>query len=262
MKEFELSAETIQSNYNMFFKRIDKIFPTRNEQLKRMYNDFGEDRLMFAPASGTDYFHNTIPGGYVDHVLRVMNFTKMVYDQWCTVGMKVDDFTIEELMFAALNHDLGKLGYIGDNKEMYTLNDSKWHRENQGKIYNVNEQIPFAAVQHRSLFLLQSYQIPCSWNEYLGILIHDGMYDEGNKAYYASYSLKGKLRSNLPRILHQSDILAAQFEFERWNQYSERLNTDPIETSKITLPEPTTKTASTKKGTTNLAASFNDVFDK
>lgn len=260
--EFELTAEAIQSNYKTLFKRIDQIFPTRAESLKVLYNDLGEERLMFAPASGTDYFHNAIPGGYLDHVLRVMNFSVLVYRQWTDMGLKVDDFSLEELMFSALNHDLGKMGYVGLNKEGYVLNESKWHRENQGKIYNGNENIPFCTIQTRSLFLLQQYCIPLSWNEYLGIHIHDGLYDDANKPYYMGYSLKGKLRSNLPKILHQADIMAAQFEFERWNTITGKLNTDPIETSKIKVQTPAVKKYSAGKSDIgkNLAKEFHDLF--
>lgn len=261
----KLTAEKIQENYNTFFKRIDQIFDEdRATKLKRMYNDLGEERLMFAPASSINYFHNAIPGGYVDHVLRVMNFSASVYKAWQQMGLETSNFSLEELMFAALNHDLGKLGYPGDNKEGYVVNHSDWHVKNQGKMYNKNEHIPFSTVPVRSLFLLQMYGVSCSWNEYLGIYLHDGMYDESTKPFYVNYVLEGRLRSNLPKILHQADLMASQFEFEVWNKETKSLNIEPIETVVVETPKkeikPTRQTT-TVQNKKELVDSFKTVFE-
>ena len=42
----------------------------------------------------------------------------------------------EELIFVALNHDIGKMGFPGEGNETYIPNDSEWHRKNLGKEYN------------------------------------------------------------------------------------------------------------------------------
>ena len=48
----------------------------------------------------------------------------------------VDVLEVEELLFAALHHDLGKLG---TKEEMhYIPNDSDWHIKNQGAYYKIN----------------------------------------------------------------------------------------------------------------------------
>lgn len=225
MAEFNLTAETILSNHKKFKSRIDKIFPDRAEKLHHMYNALGEDRMAFAPASSTNYFHNAIPGGYIDHILRVMDFAVLEYKHYETLGLDISNFTLQELMFAAMHHDLGKMGFVGEDREGYILNKSEWHRTNQGKMYNVNPEIPWALIQDRSLFLLQQFGITCTWNEWQGIRIHDGIYDEANKQYFISHSLPSKLRTNLPQILHQADMAAARWEFERWNKVSKSLNT-------------------------------------
>ena len=56
-----------------------------------------EDRMTFAPASGRNYYHNCFPGGYVDHVLRVIKFAQLQYDLWKDNGANVDNYTKEEL---------------------------------------------------------------------------------------------------------------------------------------------------------------------
>ena len=79
---------------------------------------------------------------------------------WQDAGATLD-FTDEELVFAAMHHDLGKCGDELGN-EFYTPNESEWHIKNQGKIYNVNPDIEHMDVTDRSFFLLQQYGIKYS----------------------------------------------------------------------------------------------------
>jgi hypothetical protein len=115
-------------------------------------------------------------------------------------------------VFAAINHDLGKLGR--DGKPAYLPNDSEWHIKNQGANYKPNVELPFIPIQDSSLFILQSAGIELTFNEWVAIKTHDGLYDDGNKAYLLSSQNESKLRSSLPLILHQADILAARVEWE------------------------------------------------
>jgi hypothetical protein len=219
-----LDEHQIENNWKEFLSRIRSHFPDRAEALMAFYLDH-EERICMLPASGTDYYHNAMPGGYVDHVLRVMDFSLLIYENWVQTGMDVSNFTVEELLFAAAQHDLGKVGFPGEGNEGYLPNPSKWHRENQGKIYEHNKNMQFMLVPHRTLFMLQHYGVRVSMPEYLGIMLHDGLYDERNHAYFINRVLESKLRCNLPYILHEADFRASKWEFERWNQASGRLRT-------------------------------------
>lgn len=210
-----LTAEEIQNNWKEFRKQVNELFPTRKTELNRMYDQL-EERIMMMPASGTDHFHNAFAGGYVDHILRVMRCAQELFESWSKMGADVSGFEMEELMFAAMHHDLGKVGFPGPGEEVYIPNDSEWHRKNQGKMYKHNGNIPFTMVPDLSIWLLQHFDIKMSWNEYLGIRIHDGLYDDANKAYYISRSPESKLRNNLALILHHADHMAARIEYETW----------------------------------------------
>lgn len=219
MSEFSpLTAKEIESNWNRFNSLIDEYFPDRSEAIHAMNNTIGEEELATMPASSVDFYHNTFAGGYIDHVLRVMDFSLKELQLWKDDGLKIDNFSEEELLFSAMHHDLGKCnlpGHFG-----YKLNTSKWHRENQGKIYETDKDSPFALIQDKSLFLLQYYGIKMSWNEYLAIRTHDGVYDDANKAYYIGFNSSSKPRTNINQILHNADMRAARFEFERWAKHS------------------------------------------
>lgn len=217
-----IKAEKIQENWKEFRERISTLFPTRKDNLLKMYDDL-QVTAMFAPASSFDYFHNAIPGGYVDHVLRVHDNAILHYELWAKSGMKVDNFSIEELHFAALHHDLGKLGLPGSGNEHYIPETSKWHKENQGKIYRTNPNIPKLTTFDNTLFLLNYYGIKYSLNEMIGIRCTDGMYEDSNGEYLKGFALETKVRNNMPYILHHADMMAFRYEFERWNNENRKL---------------------------------------
>jgi len=209
----KLTPEQIGLNFDRLLEMIEThISNPRKDQLITLYKDHAE-RIMLMPASGTEHYHNCWPGGYVDHVLRVVDAALEIRDLWESYGSTIN-YTREELVFAAINHDLGKIGT--EQAEQYIPNDSEWHRKNQGKMYKNNPINSFMTVPDRSLKLLADRGIRVSENEWFGIKLHDGMYDEGNKHYYVSYDPSSRLRTNLPYVLHQADQLAARVEYEMW----------------------------------------------
>jgi hypothetical protein len=203
------TAEQLQENFDKLISYIDMHFQgERKEQLVQLYKDH-EERLLLMPASGNINYHNCFPGGYVDHVIRVIDMAIAVNDMWESYGAKMNH-TVEELVFAALNHDLGKIGT--EEAEQYIPNPSDWHRKNQGKIYTNNPANSFMTVPDRSLKLLADRGIRVSENEWFGIKLHDGMYEEANKPYYVNFNPESSLRTNLPYILHQADMMASKVE--------------------------------------------------
>jgi hypothetical protein len=207
-----LSAEQIQANLGQFYSNIETyISEPRTTKLLALYQS-QEDNLAFAPASSRSSYHNAFPGGYVDHVNRVVEAALKVTKLWDNMGATIN-FTTEELIFSAINHDLGKLGR--DGQPAYLPNDSEWHVKNQGAIYKPNTELPFIPIQDSSLFILQQAAIELTFNEWTAIKTHDGLYDDGNKAYLLSSQNESKLRCSLPLILHQADMIAARVEWEK-----------------------------------------------
>ncbi len=220
MSEFTLTAKQIAKNWQTFREIINLDFPTRKDALNKMYDNMEEVAIM-APASSYEFFHNAIPGGYVDHVLRVYQFAIEQYDLWKKMGMKIDNFTLEELQFAAIHHDLGKLG-LPDGREYYQWQDEKWWRDNRGQMYKSNPNVPWMKTNDVTVYLLNYFHVPYSLNEMLGIKLTDGMFEEENKKYLSGFDINTKLRTSLPYILHHADIMAYRFEFERWAVESEK----------------------------------------
>jgi hypothetical protein len=208
----KLSAERIQENWNEFTHNIiNYISSPRKEQLIEFYNKY-QDRLILMPAAHKKEYHNAFPGGYIDHVNRVVKAALELSYIWDKFGCDMTTFTDEELVFSAINHDLGKMG--SEEQDSYIPQTDKWRRDKVGEDYMFNNKVEFASVPDRGLFLLQSHGIKYNFNEMVAIQTHDGLYDSANDKYLKGWMPEQKPRTSLPFILHQADMMAARIEFE------------------------------------------------
>ena len=215
----QLTAEQIQENWNKLIQLIKDTFSedypdNRREKLLKMYHHF-EDRMTVAPASGKEHYHNAHVGGYVEHVLHVIDCAVQIKELWVKNNATIN-FTDEELIFAAMHHDLGKVGDM--DKDYYVPQDSEWHRKNRGEIFTHNGELSYMTVTDRAIFLLGQFQIPMSENEYIGLRLTDGLYEEANKNYYISWNPDWGLKSNIAYILHQADSMATHIEADMWKR--------------------------------------------
>ena len=124
------------------------------------------------------------------------------------------DFTDEQMIFAAMHHDLGKLGdpQFG---EYYAPQDQDW-KYKRGEFYKMNPNLPYMEVTDRAVFLLQKYGVTYDWKEYLGIKLADGLFNESSEKYLKQYNQELYMKTNLPRIIHSADYAACRGEYDRW----------------------------------------------
>ena len=245
----KLTAEQIQINWETLISIIEKyISDNRKENLMKFYDDF-KDRMMFAPASAKGHFHNAMPGGYVEHILHIVNHSLEIKQLWEKNGAEIN-FTDEELVFAALHHDLGKVGDL--QHDYYIPQDSDWHRKNRDEIYKHNPSLQYMKVPDRGLWLLQHYGVKVTEKEYIGIKLTDGLYDDANTAYLKGYNPDYKLRTNMCYILHQADMMATHIEFDQWSRSNEV--EEPMNTK---VP----KTKNEQKQVDNLKSKFDELFN-
>ncbi len=206
-----LSEEKMIENLQKLYSYIGTHIKTegRADALLSMYKEI-EEELMLAPASTHKDRHNAFPGGYLDHVNNVVENAILFDKVWDRLGQS-KNYTLEELVFSAINHDLGKLGYGG--KPHYVPNDSDWHYK-KGYYFTYNTELTHMRISDRSLFILQRFGIPVTENEFLAIKLHDGLYEDSNKAYYIS-STDFSIKSNIVHILHQADFTASIIETQK-----------------------------------------------
>ena len=245
----QLTEQQITDNWTDLRTIINNTFTgDRLEKLNKMYDDL-EDRMVVAPASGKAAFHNAMPGGYVEHILHIVSHSLEIKQLWEKNGAEIN-FTDEELVFAALHHDLGKVGDL--EHDYYIPQDSDWHRKNQGSIYKHNPQLQYMKVPDRGLWLLQHYGVKVTEKEYLGIKLTDGLYDDANKSYLMSYNPDFNLRSNMAYILHQADMMATHIEFDQWKRGEE---SGEVMNTKVP------KTKDEQKQVDNLKNKFDELFN-
>jgi len=243
----QLTAEEIQNNWKELIAIINKhIGDDRKENLLKMY-DYFQDRMMFAPGSAKGHFHNAMPGGYVEHVLHIISFSLELKQLWANNGAEIN-FTNEELIFAAMHHDLGKVGDL--ENDYYIPQDSDWHRKNNGEIYKHNPKLQYMKVPDRGLWLLQHFGVKITNNEYIGIKLTDGLYDDSNKSYLMSYKPEWQLRSNMFYILHQADMMATHIEYDEWKRGDE----EKVVNNKVP------KSSDEQKQIENMKSKFDELF--
>ena len=209
----KLTAEQIQTNWKVFLQNIEThIKGGRKDLLLDFYKKY-EDRIILMPASHKKEYHNAFPGGYVEHVNRVVQAALSISELWDTFGADTQTYTKEELVFSAINHDLGKMG--DSENEAYVPQTDQWRKDKLGEDYMFNKSLAFCSVPDRGLFLLQQHGISYTFNEMVAIKTHDGLYDDANVKYLKTFMPEQKPRTCLPYILHQADLMCARIEFEQ-----------------------------------------------
>ena len=209
-----LEAEQIQKNYEKHLKIVDTYIGDRKDAVKTMISHM-EGTYVMAPASSKTWYHNAFPGGYVEHVNRVVEYAVKQMRLYKDMGGEVD-FTEEELVFAALFHDLGKLGN-GDTPN-YIPQTDKWRQDKLSEMYTYNPDLDFMLIPDRSLFILQKFNIPVTQKEWLGIRLHDGVFDKANEAYFFSNVESSRQKTSIISILHSADFLASKVEYDIWKR--------------------------------------------
>jgi hypothetical protein len=219
IESHELSESDIQANYEEFIAFVKKAFTgDRQEKLLQMYSEgaLGVSAAI-SPASMNEHWHLAHPGGYLQHIMHVIKLSfsqmKVFEDAGCTI-----DWTVEEMIFAAMHHDLGKLGdpQFGD---YYDPNVEDWRRK-RGEKYKMNGNLPYMEVTDRAVYLLQKYGVEMTWKEYLGIKLADGIYNEASKKYLIQFNPELFLKTNLPRVIHLADYTACVAERSAWDASS------------------------------------------
>ena len=209
-----LTPEQIQANYQKHLKIIDTYIGERKDSIKSMINHMEETYVM-APASGRKWYHNAFAGGYVDHVNRVVQYAIEQHRLYEKMG-GTTDYTEEELVFAALFHDLGKLG-DGDSAN-YLPQTDKWRQDKLSEMYQYNPDLDFMLIPDRSIFILQKFGIQMTQKEFLAIRLHDGVFDKANEAYFFSNVESSRQKTSIISVLHTADFLASKVEYDIWKR--------------------------------------------
>lgn len=190
-----LTPEQIEANYNQFRALCEKL-GDRSEAALRLVDALGE-RLALCPASSKKDYHHAIPGGLVDHSLRVLgNAMKLA----AAFEWKIPK---DSLIIGSLFHDLGKVG--NHENDLYLPQTDQWRVDKLGEMYVHNRSMQYMTVPDRGVFLCQHFGLKLKEEEYLAIKLNDGQYADEN----AAYKLKEPM---LADVVHMADLISTKQE--------------------------------------------------
>ena len=143
---------------------------------------------MTAPASTMTSLHNAFPGGLIDHVLKTTKYAIGI-NKLLPKNQQVDTQSIIKVCFL---HQIGKTF-------LYKWCESEWHRTNQGKMYEFNEDMTSMRIGERSVYYAMKNGVSLTEEEYQAIVNYDKSDDDKQAKWYGS---------TLSTILKQSNELA------------------------------------------------------
>jgi hypothetical protein len=155
-------------------EKFNKTNETYNILSENLLEFLGED-LYSAPASNIESMYNAFPGGLIEYILIVAKYGINLNDM-LPVSQRVDKKSIMRVCFL---HQLGKV-------KLYKFCESEWHRKNQGKMYDFNEDLVSMRVGERSAYYSLRYGVDLSDEEYQSILNYDKTDDDKQSKWYGS----------------------------------------------------------------------------
>lgn len=149
-----LDQEKIVANTKKYFDTATKLGFMTEELMKFLGESF-----IKAPASTMADLHNAFEGGLIDHLLRVGSYA-VKFNNALPEDEKVDQTS---LLKVCLLHQIGKAN-------LYKPCLSQWHRDNQGKMFEFNDDLTSMKVGERSVYYAMSYGVTLTEDEYVAII--------------------------------------------------------------------------------------------
>lgn len=142
---------------------------------EKEFLDTHSNEYMTAPASTNKDYNSCFPGGLCYHNLQVLQTANTI-----NKALSFSGISNESLLKVCVFHNFG---LIGDGKNpFFVRTGSSWH-EKRGIYYEYNDAVSYMKTPQRSLFLLQQGGVCLTEDEYLAILLHEGLGDDANKTY-------------------------------------------------------------------------------
>ena len=148
-----MKMEIIKKNWNTFKTILNRL---DDENINGMLEQIGE-RICLAPANANNKQYGCYPGGIVVASTKLAKAMQALNEFH---GTPVD---IKSVYKVGLLHDIGRIGTLSD--DWLLPQDSDWHREKLGNEFKVNMELPRMSHLHRTMLLLNQFQIKLTEEE-------------------------------------------------------------------------------------------------
>jgi len=155
-------TETLVKNFETLKTQTLKVDGARGKILTGFLDENAE-RVMLAPASTRLDYVCAYQGGLVEHSLRVLSFMAKARNAY---GLG-EALPVSSVVLVSLFHDIGKIG--SKTKDYYLDNDSQWHRDKLGVMFNVAERFQHIPVSQLSLMHLTENGVQLDMDEWYAI---------------------------------------------------------------------------------------------
>jgi hypothetical protein len=187
--------EKVQSNWSTYEKLLGRL---ESDAVSSLIESLGE-RVVIAPRSQKKDQVGCFAGGLVQHALDVTIMMKTLNE---SMGFNVP---ISSILKVGLLHELGKIGDL--ESDLFIEQDSEWHREKLGQMYKYNEDLGRMSVSHRTLYLLQSFGISLTSDEWIGIQLSQGSHFEENRFYVGHEpTIAVLIQLSKSAVIHRSSL--------------------------------------------------------
>lgn len=156
-----LDKEKIVANAKKYYETLKK-HGIDNDQFIQF---LGTEFVSQSASTQLDY-HFCYEGGLINYLLTVTKYAIGINDSL----PENEQVNKESLIKVCLLHGIGKA-------HLYIPNESEWHREKQGKLYEFNEKVTSMRVGERSIYYLAKFNIKLNEDEHIAILNADKITD-------------------------------------------------------------------------------------
>ena len=109
------------------------------------------------------------------------------------------------------------MNFLGvGNPLMYITQPDEWKAKKWGRPYDHNPEMHWMNIADRSFMLLNQFGIKYSQQEFYGIKMADGLYDDANKPYFFEGQEWKAIKTNIGFIIHYGDSSATRWEKEQY----------------------------------------------
>ena len=210
----KISPKEAEVVFNNIVKLIDTyIQPERHDNIMKLFDDLLEN-IINAPASSSNKFHCAFRSGWLIHTLNVMENALKVDKLWCDSGFGDRLYTLNELMFSALFHDLYKIGFSEeDGGQRYIPQTNQWKIDNYGQLYTTSKEgLNAFPPEEGTMMLLSKYNLIPTKNEIIGIKCADGSFSTHWKEFFPDFTPLLRLNTNIHLVVHQADFMSTFIE--------------------------------------------------
>ena len=156
-----MDMEIIKKNWSTFKTILNRL---GDENIDAMLDKLGQ-RLCLSPANPNNKQYGCYPGGIV------VTSTKLAKAMQALNEFHGSPVDIKAVYKIGLLHDIGRLGTLSD--DWLLPQDSDWHREKLGNEFKVNTDLPNMSHLHRTMLILNQFQVKLSEEEFTALVSLD-----------------------------------------------------------------------------------------